>query len=186
MKDKEKPLPRPPKTPFGRQRRGQEAGEQALLSDRMAEAAALGKLDQFLERELDSEHARSLAKMMLGMTGMMPGEAAPAQADQKAAAPPEEGQAAAVPPDVLKAVQGGNIGEVVDMLRQEHLKRAGGQTEPASAEQASPPPDGIPPQERQVLDRLLALAREHDVSPDWIVLRALKLYFEEYERTGRL
>ena len=38
----------------------------------MAQAAAEGKLDEFLKQEMpDNEYARNLASMMMGMTGMM-------------------------------------------------------------------------------------------------------------------
>src|SRR5512134_3924390 len=71
MADQERPLPKPPKTPFGRRKAGSEEKELDLLADRMAEAAAQGKLGEFLGAELpDSEHARALASMMMGMTGM--------------------------------------------------------------------------------------------------------------------
>jgi len=77
LSKKNKPLPRPPKTPFGR-RRAEPDGGQDLLADKMAEAAALGKLDEFISHELpNSEHARKLAEMMMGMTGMMPGTGTP-------------------------------------------------------------------------------------------------------------
>ena len=194
MKKKDRSLPRPSKTPFGRNRAGEEENNQELLADRMAEAAALGNLDQLLDRELpDSEHARALANMMMGMTGMLPQESGPSPASPVEAAGPEPAERPSpdAPPGVREAVLSGDVQGLIEMLRQEHRKRSGGaETSPAAA--ASEPPaasgaaEGLPPEEKAVLDRLVALAREHRVSPDWIILRALKLYLEEYERTGRL
>lgn len=190
MDKHEKPLPRPPKTPFGRKRADPEQHDQALLADRMAEAAALGKLDEFLEHQLpDSEHARALASMMMGMTGMLPQAmgTAPVQQEQNASASPVD-PSQDTPAGVREAVQAGDVKGLVDLLKQEHRKRVGGAGEAATEEreEAAPPAGEIPEQEREVLDQMIALAREHKVSPDWIILRALKLYIEEYKRTGRL
>jgi hypothetical protein len=78
--NKEKPLPKPRKAAFGRKKQfGQEEGQDALLADRLAAAMAEGKLEEFLKQEMpDNEYARSLATMMMGMTGMMPPADAPA------------------------------------------------------------------------------------------------------------
>lgn len=190
MERNEKPLPKPPKTPFGRKRADPEEGGQELLADKMAEAAAFGNLDEFMERELpDSEHARALASMMMGMSGMLPQSGSPAPA--RPAQPAQEqsdGPSTTVPDAVREAVQAGDVKGLIEMLRQEHLKRSG------SGEEARPEePTGtaasqneLPAGEREVLDRLIAIARENNTSPDWIILRALKLYIQEYERTGRL
>lgn len=189
MKKKDKPLPRPPKTPFGRKRPAEDDSRQGLLADKMAEAAATGDLSGFLDRELpDSEHARALANMMMGMTGMLPqGEVQPPVSPQEDAPAPSENAAQDAPAGVREAVQAGDVKGLIEMLRQEHRKRSGS-TEEQNAEPPSPtvpvPEEEL--QERVVLDRLIALSREHSVSPDWIVQRALKLYFEEYKRTGRL
>jgi hypothetical protein len=191
MKKKERALPRTPKTPFGRQRPAQEPSEgKPLLADKLAEAAALGSLEGFIDQELpDSEYARSLANMMLGMTGMLPQAAA-------SSPPPSEGlsreqaeeQAQKASAGVREAAQAGDVRGLIEMLRQEHLKRSGGGTGPADEipAQTTSVSDGLTSLEREVLDQIIALAREHKVSPDWIILRSLKLYIEEYRRTGRL
>ena len=74
MSPNEKPLPKPPSTPFGRKRAGEQREEQEpLTADRMAAAMAEGKIEEFLKKEMpDNEHARKLANMMMGMSGMMP------------------------------------------------------------------------------------------------------------------
>ena len=40
--------------------------------------------------------------------------------------------------------------------------------------------------EKEVLDSLMKIASENNASIDWLILRALKLYIEEHEKTGRL
>ena len=78
MSEKEKPLPRPPKTPFGRNRFEQREEDAPLMADRMAAAMAEGKLEEFMKEEMpDNDYARALASMMMGMTGMMPGGSLP-------------------------------------------------------------------------------------------------------------
>ncbi len=189
MEKNEKPLPRPPKTPFGRKRRSEDEEGQDLLADRMAEAAALGNLEALLNEELpDSEHARALANMMMGMTGMLPQGAGPSPARQEQAPQePPETPAGEAPSGLREAVQAGDVRGLIAMLRQEHQKRTGsGDAPPAQEEGQASEQEGLQPQEREVLDRMIALAREQNVSPDWIILRALKLYLEEYRRTGRL
>jgi hypothetical protein len=186
MKKKERPLPKPPKTPFGRQRRSQKP-EKELLADKIAEAAALGDLEGFLDQELpDSEYARSLANMMLSMTGILPQDAVPSPPRFEGAPPESVGEQA--PTGVREAAQAGDVKGLIEMLRQEHLKRSGSDTMPETKipAQATSATDGLTPPELEVLDQLIALAREHKVAPDWVILRALKLYIEEYRRTGRL
>jgi hypothetical protein len=193
MEKDEKSLPRPLKTPFGRKRAGEDESEQELMADKMAEAAAFGNLEAFLDRELpDSEHARSLANMMMGMTGMLPQGARPSPGVPGGVVPePSNEEAQNAPPGIRAAVQAGDVKGLIDMLRQEHLKRSeGGEEAPfrEAAEAASPSEatQSVPIAEQVVLDQLIALARENNVSPDWVIQRALKLYFEEYKRTGRL
>src|SRR5512135_840359 len=70
---KEKPLPKPPHTAFGRKKPTEHAEGDTLLADRLAEAMAEGKIEDFLKQELpDNEYARNLTSMMMGMTGMLP------------------------------------------------------------------------------------------------------------------
>jgi len=193
MAENERPLPRPPKTPFGKTQPGPEEGGQGLLADRMAEAAALGKLDEYLERELpDSEQARALAKMMMGMTGMMPGGASPVPQGERAVDRPEGSEAASAPPeDVIRAVKGGDVKGLMDMLRREHQKRspgAGDVTAPAEAEAQAAQPAGQPQPaiDRELIDVLIRIASDNSVTLDWIILRAVKVYVEEYRKTGKL
>jgi len=188
MADQERPLPKPPKTPFGRRKAGTDEQKLDLLADRMAEAAVQGKLNEFLGAELpDSEHARALAKMMMGMTGMLPQEGGPIPGPS--AAPPAgtaPEQDIRVPDEVRKAIQEGDIQGLMGLLRQEHQKRTGSEAPaPDAFAQPAIAPE-LAPEERETMEKLLEIAQTNKVSLDWVVLRALKLYIEEYKRTGKL
>jgi hypothetical protein len=193
MADQEKPLPKPPKQAFGFQKPAQDQVGQELLADRMAAAAAVGKLEEFLKENMpDSEHAQALAKMMMGMTGMMPtgGMTAPMPPIQPPAA--KEGSAADIPEDVFKAVQGGDVKGLMDLLRKEHQKRSPGD-QTAEAEKPAPreetltqQPTGQPMIDKELIDALVRIAADNSVTLDWIILRAVKVYVEEYRKTGKL
>ena len=182
MAESERPLPKPPKTPFGKGRLGSEESGQGLMADKMAEAAALGKLDEYLERELpDSEQARALARMMMGMTGMLPAgrQPAPGTGESEASSAPSE--------DVMTAVQGGDVQGLMGLLRREHQKRMPEAGEgSASAEAPSSQVPDQPAIDKELIDSLIRIAADNSVTLDWIILRAIKVYVEEYRRTGKL
>ncbi len=193
MSNKENPLPRPPKSPFGRRRLEEKEEKVPLMADRLAAAMAEGRLEDFIKEEMpDNEYARALAAMMMGMTGMMPGIPAPAgeetkensgrSEDQK---PPEETTSGTeIPEDMIRAVRSGDVKDVMDLLSREHRKRmpdAG----PAS-EEGRGGSSGLDPAEKETLDQLMKIASENSVSIDWIVLRALRLYIKGYQENGRL
>lgn len=201
MSQNEKPLPKPPSTPFTRKRAGQHDEEQEpLTADRMAQAMAEGKLDEFLQQEMpDNEAARKMATMMMGMTGMMPmggppmAPPSPAQEqpspapDMNAAeqiAPPGE-----VPEDVRKAIESGDVKGLKELLRREYLKRTPGATFDTGEEAAAPPPpqpSGMPVIDKELIDAMIEIAKENSVTMDWMILRAIKVYVEEYRKTGKL
>jgi hypothetical protein len=198
MSDKEKPLPKPPNTAFGRKKQFEQPEEQAsLLADRMAAAMAEGKLDEFLKQEMpDNEYARNLATMMVGMTGMMPPGGAPpfSYTHEIKEQPPSVENAASgqipsaeeVPEEVRKAIQGGDVKGLMDLLRQEHQKRMPGEeTTPAEATAASSPADQ-PTIDKDLIDALIEIAKDNSVTMDWIILRAIKVYVEEFRKTGKL
>jgi hypothetical protein len=194
MAGKERRLPRPPKTPFGKRRTGEREEESPLTADRMAAAMAEGRLDEFLKEEMpDNEYARGLAAMMMGMTGMMPEGAfpqSPAGAEQQASAKAGEPSGEASPPvqppeDVIDAVNAGDLKGVMEALAREHRKRMPAE-ESLPAEEEKKSSAGLSKDEKETLDRLLEIAAENRVSVDWMVLRALKLYIREYRKTGRL
>ncbi len=196
MSEKEKPLPRPPKTPFGKRRFEENEGDVPLMADRIAAAMAEGKLEEFMKEELpDNDYARTLAAMMMGMTGMMPG-AVPSLSGKEAeehfekveeVKPAEEIPSGVQPPeDVMNAVHSGDVKGVMDMLAREHKKRMPDTGPEPAGEEKTEETSGLSDIEKETLNRLIKIASENNVSMDWMVLRALKLYIQEYQKTGRL
>lgn len=198
MSENEKPLPKPPKTPFGKKRMSEEEQESQapLMADQMAMAAATGNLDEFMQQNIpDNEHARKLAMMMMGMTGMMPPGAFPGasaetmQPPLAAAQPEQTGEAASeteVPEDVRQAIMSGNMEELKGLLIREHQRRTGSTIEAhATVEEPgfNTAPSGI---EKDVLDELIKIASANSVTLDWLIMRALKVFIQEYQKTGRL
>ncbi len=195
MKRKEKPLPKPPSSAFGRRKPHEHEEEPgSLLADRMAAAQAAGKLDEFLKEEMpDNEYARNLAAMMMGMTGMMPGQPVPASGSKESVSPTEG--ATEVPEDIRKAIEGANVQGLMEMLRREHRKR---NPEAAATEiegvkpgsdTARPAPAttaDMPAIDKELIDALIRIAQDNSVSLDWIILRAIKVYVEEYKKSGKL
>jgi len=74
----------------------------------------------------------------------------------------------------------------MELLRREHLKRTGSDIpSPPPVEEVgfNTVPAGI---EKEVLDQMLEIAAANSVSLDWLILRAMKVYVEEYRKTGKL
>jgi hypothetical protein len=198
MSKKEKPLPKPPNAAFGRKKQFEQPEEQgALLADRMAAAMAEGKLDEFLKQEMpDNDYARNLATMMMGMTGMMPPGGAPAfphatenkeqPLSSEKAASGQTPSAEEVPEEVRKAIQGGDVRGLMDLLRREHQKRMPGIETKSKEETAVAPPVDQPTIDKELIDALIRIAKDNSVAMDWIILRAIKVYVEEYQKTGKL
>jgi|GEM_PF-696761 len=200
MTKKDKPLPKPPNSAFGRKNRFEQPDEQsALIADRMAGAMAEGKLDEFIKQEMpDNEYARSLASMMMGMTGMLPMGGAPTapppveqQLQSSGSVPAEQVLPTSEVPnevleDVRKAIEGGDVKSLMKLLQQEHSKRTPG-SDPGTTEEliATPPPDQ-PAIDKDQVDALLQIAKDNSVSVDWLILRAIKVYVQEYQKTGKL
>jgi len=200
MTKKDKPLPKPPNTAFGRKNSFEQPDEKsALLADRMAGAMAEGTLDEFIKQEMpDNEYARSLAGMMMGMTGMLPMGGAPTapppgeQQPQSSGSTPTEPVASATetPAEVLeevrKAIEGGDVKSLMKLLQQEHRKRTPGpeqDTMEGSAAATSPDQPAI---DKDQVDALLQIAKDNSVSVDWLIIRAIKTYVQEYRKTGKL
>ena len=190
-----KPLPKPPSTPFGRKHAPEQGGDQeALLSDRMAVAAAEGKLDEFLKKEMpDSEHARTLANMMMGMTGMMPGMGTPSPEPEtseqtpSSTAPAETSPISAeVPEEVRAAIQAGDVQGLMGLLRKEHQKRSPDAMQEQPVPEQAPAAQGMPTIDKELIDALVSIAKDNSVTLDWIILRAIKVYVQEYQKTGKL
>ena len=222
-KDK-KPLPKPPKTPFGHKGRESDESDGSLVADKMSIAMAKGEMDSFIKEEFDGNaNAAKLASMMMGMTGMSPGfmppgetaptttaELKPETDDSKAEqVQPEEGISGITPPeDIMKAVMSGNVKELTGLL-----KKAAGHQDTGSAEKAGKDTKGSMPQEqaktqkqsqgqpqelspgqgmdipfmeKELLVKLIKMAEANEVSVDWLMQRALKLYIRDHENTGRM
>jgi len=198
MSQNEKPLPKPTSTPFTRRKTGEHNEEQQpLTADRMAQAMAEGKLDEFLQQEMpDNEAARKMATMMMGMTGMMPmggPPMAPPAPEQQPISPETHAveqiaQPGEVPEDVRKAIESGDVKGLKELLRREYLKRTPGATFDNSGEAAAPPPQasGMPVIDKELIDAMIEIAKENSVTMDWMILRAIKVYVEEYRKTGKL
>jgi hypothetical protein len=147
----------------------------------------------------DNEAARKMAVMMMGMTGMMPmggptmTPASPAQEQPSLSSemnvaeqisPPGE-----VPEDVRRAIESGDVKGLKDLLRREYLKRTPGATFDTSDVAAAPPPpqaSGMPTIDKELIDAMIQIAKDNSVTMDWMILRAIKVYVEEYRKTGKL
>jgi hypothetical protein len=196
MSKKERELPRPGKTPFSKKRRENEGQDDLLMADKMAMAAAEGKLNEYLEQEIpEGEYAKKLARMMMGITGILPDEGG-LPVDEEAVTPSDavetgqvrEGEAAAsVPEDVVNAVEAGDVEKLKELLAREKERRTSDSVA-AGGESLNPdPPQSSPSMiEKDMLDTLMKVAYENKLSIDWLMARALKLYLEEYQKTGRL
>ena len=197
MPKKERGLPKPKKTPFGKKRHENEGQDDLLMADRMAVAAAEGKLNEYLEQEMpEGEYAKKLATMMMGMSGILPQEGGLPVDEEALSSPSEAAETAqvqegeadrAVPEDVVNAVQSGDVEKLKELLAREKQRRTPDSVE-ASGE-APNPEQSQPAQsmiEKDMLDTLMKVAFENKLSIDWLMARALKLYLEEYQKTGRL
>jgi hypothetical protein len=195
MSKKEKDLPKPKKTPFSRKRPENEGQDDLLMADQMAMAAAEGKLDEYLEQEIpEGEYAKKLAMMMMGMTGILPSEGGLPVDEEALSVPseaaesgrPSEGSAApAVPEDVSNAAKAGDVEKLKELLAREKQRRApdAGEVSGEAVKAHQPQPSML---EKDMLDALMKVAFENKLSIDWLMARALKLYLEEYQKTGRL
>lgn len=212
-KDK-RPLPKPPKTPFGRKGPGSDLEDEELVADKMGMAMAKGEMDSFVEKELGgNENAARLASMMAGMTGMGQAFAPPSgQAPKEAASgvtgrPEDTGGPGADPEikgiapsdEIMKATMSGDVKKLTALLKEaaskhgteagsahpkETAKQAIKETEPTAGDEAEA--RDIPFMEKLLLEQLIKMAKENDVSVDWLMQRALKLYLQDYKNTGRM
>jgi hypothetical protein len=207
MAENDRPLPNPPRTRFGRQIRGEEEGAGPTIADRLAQAAAEGRLEEVLQHEIpEGEHARNLAMMMLGMSGMLPPGLPDPGAGDKPVDPASQdarGGIGALPPEVLAATMQGDVAGLTALLRAEHERRRGegplagsapgdapGSTPTAAAgvelPQLAPTDPARAGIDKALVDEMIRVAAENQVTVDWLLLRAVKLYLEEHRRTGRL
>jgi hypothetical protein len=190
MSDKEKPLPKPPSSPFGRRKRLERDEEDVpLMADQIAMAQAEGRLDEFLKRELpDNEHAKKLVSMMMGMTGMGQGAALQPPAAEKAGSGAGSDTPRGQPPeDILNAVHAGDVQALMGLLERERRKLSPHERVEEGGDDASAEPASEKPSiEKETIDLLVGIAADNDLSLDWVIMRALRLYISEYRKNGRL
>lgn len=188
MSKQEKPLPKPPNTPFGRKRHFEEdESKDPLIADEMVQAMAEGKLEEFLKKELpDSEYARKLAEMMMGMTGMLPSGIVSAESKKDEIKPSEKSSIPQPPEDVINAVESGDVKGLMELLSREHKKRVPDEgAVSAEGEKTSPSPVS-PVIDKDIIDELIRIASDNNLTLDWLMLRAIKSYVQEYKKTGQL
>jgi hypothetical protein len=196
MSKKEKPLPKPPHTPFGRKRNFKQGEErESLLADEMAKAAAEGNLEEFLQAEMpDNKYAGDLARMMMGMTGMLSPENLSAQSgstvgkasEKEKSDSDEQASIPTRPPeDVLEATKSGDVKGLMELLQREHKKRTSGSGEIPAQEKTHSSAEN-PGIEKDIIDQLIKIASDNDLSAEWLFFRAMKRYVEEYKKTGNL
>jgi hypothetical protein len=197
---KDNPLPKPPNSAFGRKNSFEQPDEQeTLLADRMAAAMAEGKLDEFIKQEMpDNEYARNLSSMMMGMTGMLSMGGAPlatgpdeqlqqsSGSEQTEQVVPSTAVPTEVPEDVRKAIEGADVKSLMELLRREHSKRTPGSGAVSTEETMTVTSTDTPAIDKDQVDALLQIAKDNSVSVDWLILRAIKVYVQEYQKTGKL
>ncbi len=186
MPKKTRQLPEPPGGPFGRRRPFSERDEAPGTADRLAAALMEGRLEEFMEEEFgDVPHAKELTMRMLGATGMMPAEAKTKPGKKtsrtKSAGTVKKGPGKSpnAPREVTKAAEEGDTKTLGTLLADEFRKRSGG---------------GVPQKEgpkethfdKADIDTLLEIAAQNNVSLDWVMARAIKLYARDYRTTGRI
>ncbi len=183
MAEKDRSLPKPFNPAFGRKRRSEDGEDRALMADEIARAAAEGRLEEFLSKEVpDNDYARSLVSMMMDMTGMTSVAKSP-DANEEPSSPASVENLSEPPAEVIEAVRKNDVEALKELLQSEHKKRH------PEGEQEIERSDGLPPKpsiERQIIEDLVKIASDNDVSLDWLTFRALKLYLQEYQKSGRL
>ena len=101
---------------------------------------------------------------------------------------------------MLAAIEQGDVGNLMGILRAEHAKRSGpaarrtrrrgrpaprGRLLDCRRLRPRPPPEGPAGIDAAIIDELIRISADNDVTVDWLMLRAVKLYVEEYRKTGQ-
>ena len=90
------------------------------------------------------------------------------------------------PEEILKAVQSGDVKSLKELLEREHRKRMPDAIVSPISEENTARFLGQPGIEKDLFDSILKIASDNNLTPDWVLIRALKSYVREYQRTGRL
>lgn len=88
--------------------------------------------------------------------------------------------------DSIKAVCSGDVNSLKDLLAREHKKRMPGVTASRISEENTARFLEQPGIERELIEELMKIAADNGLSPDWVLIRALKVYVREYQKTGQL
>ena len=88
--------------------------------------------------------------------------------------------------DILKAVEAGDVKSLKELLEREHRKRMPDAIVSPISEENTARFLGQPGIEKDLFDSILKIASDNNLTPDWVLIRALKAYVREYQRTGRL
>jgi hypothetical protein len=196
MSDKDKSLPQPPRKPFGQKRPFKENIEKEdLFAEKLAMAAAEGKADEFIKQEIpDNEYARKLVDLMMGMTGMItsPGVSSdhPDKEDQQGISDVDSHETQNVlqnpPEEILHAAGSGDLQSLIKLMHREHKRRMPDNESKLNGDEVDLRKVRMSAMEKDVIDRLTEIAKENSVSLEWLLIRAFKLYLQEYKETGRL
>ncbi|MDA8089094.1 MAG: hypothetical protein M0Z61_02545 [Nitrospiraceae bacterium] len=197
MPKKERPLPRPPRKK-GRHGFTEQTETEGLVFDKLQQAMAEGRAEEFMKENLpEGEYARKLTDIMMGMSGVSfdvnqnitSGGPDKLEAKDKEADRP----LAKVPKDVLQAAMEGNIGSLTDLLKREHEKSAPhpGKGKGKSGGLQAEEMKGLEEKngsllERDIMESLYEISVDNNLSIDWLLYRALKLYIKKYRETGQL
>jgi len=88
--------------------------------------------------------------------------------------------------DVLKGVEAGDVKSLKELLEREHKKRMPDAIVSPISEENTARFLEQPGIEKDLFDGILKIASDNNLTPDWVLIRALKAYVREYQRTGRL
>ena len=88
--------------------------------------------------------------------------------------------------DVLKVVEAGDVNSLRELLEREHRKRMPDATVSPISEENTARFIQQPGIEKDLLDNIMKIASDNNLTPDWVLMRALKVFVREYQRTGRL
>jgi len=96
------------------------------------------------------------------------------------------GNAVRPPEAILKAVQSGDVKSLKELLAREHRKRMPDAADISISEENTARFLEQPGLEKNLMDSILKIASDNGLPPDWVLVRALKVFVREYQRTGRL
>jgi hypothetical protein len=88
--------------------------------------------------------------------------------------------------DALKAAEAGDVKSLKELLEREHKKRLPDAIVSPISEENTARFLEQPGIEKDLFDDILKIASDNNLTPDWVLIRSLKVYVREYHRTGRL